>query len=215
MAPPRRRLGKTVPAVTEDGDDWEKTAKGTGVFFPTMDMIPDTSGRTVAVAVLLGRTAISPCLHGLGARFVFIAKGNRKNLLKEIRGRLASQWPREADFAAQSLQREHGRIEKREIRIATEPVAGISFPWVGQVFLIKRTTRSCRCGRSGKPARIGEPKVEPVCGITSPAPETAGAEALPGFNRARWLCERGHRVLDAAAMRNEDRCRVRCGQGPE
>ena len=122
----------------------------------------------------------------------------------------ASQPPREPDFAAQSPQPAHGRIEKREIWTATEPVAGISFPWVGQVFLIKRTTRSCRCRRNGNPARLGEPKVELVYGITSHTPQSADAEAILGFNRRHWTCEnRVHRILDDAATWNEDKCQVR------
>lgn len=47
------------------------------------------------------------------------------------------------------------------------------------------------------------------------SPETAGAEALLGFNCALWSCERVHRILDDAATWNEDRCRVRSGHGPE
>ena len=45
-------------------------------------------------------------------------------------------------------------------------------------------------------------------------PETANAEALLGFNRVHWSCERVHRILDDAATWN-DKCRVRSGIGPE
>ena len=202
--------------IEEDGKDTQKATNEIGVFIPTMDLIPDISGRTVTVDALLTQTAIAAYLHDRGADFLFVAKGNQKTLANDIKAFFASQPPREPDFAAQSPQPAHGRIEKREIWTATEPVAGISFPWVEQVFVIKRTTRSYRCGRNGKPARIGEPSVELVYGITSHTPQSADAEAILGFNRGHWSCEnRVHWILDDAATWNEDKCRVRSGHGPE
>ncbi len=202
--------------IEEDGKDTQKATNEIGVFIPTMDLIPDISGRTVTVDALLTQTAIATYLHDRGADFLFVAKGNQKTLSNDIKAFFAAQPLREPDFAAQSPQPAHGRIEKREIWTATEPVAGISFPWVEQVFLIKRTTRSYRCGRNGKPARIGEPSVELVHGITSHTPQSADAEAVLGFNRGHWSCEnRVHWILDDAATWNEDKCRVRSGHGPE
>ncbi len=78
-----------------------------------MNLIPDIAGRTVTADALLARTAIASCLHGRGARFLLVAKGNRKNLLEEVRGHFASQSPKTADFESRSPQPEHGRIEAR------------------------------------------------------------------------------------------------------
>ena len=157
-----------------------------------MDLVPDIAGRTVTADALLTRTAISACLHDRGAHFMFVAKGNQKSLLREIRGHFASQCPREADFATRSPRPEQGRIEQREIRTSTEPVHRLdrlAFPRVGQVFMIRRTVRKYRCARNGRPARLGRPSVEIVYGITSHTPETADAEAILAFNRAHWSCE--------------------------
>ena len=180
-----------------------------------MDLIPDIAGRTVTADALLTQTAIAACLHRRGARFMLIAKGNQKNLLREVRGHFSSQPPRKADFMTRSPQPEHGRIEQREIWISTDPVHRIVFPWAGQVFMIRRTVREYRCARNGKPATTGDPSAGTGCGITSHTPETAGAEALLRLNRGHWSCERVHRILDDTAMWNEDRCRVRSGHGPE
>ena len=109
------------------------------------------------------------------------------------------------DSATGSPQPEHGRIERREIRTSSDPVHRISFPWDGQVFMIKRTVTEYSCGWNGKPAKVGKPSVEIVHGITSHTPETAAAEAPLAFNRAHWSYERTHRILDDAAMWNEDR----------
>ena len=157
-----------------------------------MDLIPDIAGRTVTADALLTRTAIAACLHRRGARFMLIARGNRKNLLKEVRGHFSSQPPRKADFMTRSPQ-----------------------PWVEQVFMIRRTVREYRCARNGKPATTGDPSAGTGCGITSHTPETAGAEALLKPSRGHWSCERVHRIPADAATWHEDGCRVRSGHGPE
>ena len=180
-----------------------------------MDLVPDIAGRTVTADALLTRRAIASHLHDRGAEYVFVAKGNRKGLLGEIRAHFSSQMPREADFGIRSPQPEHGRIERREIWVSTEPVHRLSFPWVEQVFMIKRTVRKYRCARNGRPAKLGKTSVEIVYGITSHTPQTADAKAILTFNREHWSCERAHRILDDAATWNEDKCRVRSGHGPE
>ena len=180
---------KTVLTIEEDGKDKETATDEIGVFIPAMELIPDIGGRTVTVDALLTPTAIATNLHDRSAEFVFISKGNRKTLSNDIMVFFFSQASREPDFAMQSPQPAHGRIEKSEIRTATEPVADISFPWVEQVFLIKRTTRSCRRGREGIPARIGGPSVELVYGIASHTPQSADAAATPGFDRRHRTCK--------------------------
>ena len=196
-------------------EDGEKATNEIGAFIPAMDLVPDIAGRTVTADALLTQTAIASYLHGRGAEFVFVAKGNQKGLLREIKAHFSSQSPRAADFATRSPQPEHGRIERREIWTSTDPVHRLAFPRVGQVFMIKRTVQKYRCARNGRPATLGRPSVEIVYGITSHTPETAGAEAILAFNRAHWSCERVHRILDDAATWNEDGCRVRSGHGPE
>ncbi len=100
-------------------------------------------------------------------------------------------------------------------RATRDPVHRISFSWVGQVSLIRRTVRKYRCARNGRPARPGEPSAGTVCGITSHTPETADAGSLLVFNRDHWSCGRVHRILDDAATWNGERCRVRGGHRPE
>ena len=127
-----------------------------------MDLIPDIAGGAVTADALLTRTAIAACLHRRGARFMLIARVNRKNMLREVRDHFSSQPPRKAGFMTRSPQPEHGRIERREIRISTDPVHRIVFPWVEQVFMIRRTVREYRCARNGKPATTGDPSAGTV-----------------------------------------------------
>ncbi len=181
-----------------------------------MDLVPDIAGRTVTADALPARTGISACPHGRDARFVLLARGNRKNPLREIRGHFAPRSPGPADFATRPPRPEHGRAGRRGIRVSTDPVTGIPFPWAGQVFMVRRTVREYRCARNGTPATPGRPSAGTVYGITGHTRETAGAEALPAFNRAHWSCgNRVHRILDGQATWNGDRCRVGGGHGPE
>ena len=180
-----------------------------------MDLVPDIAGGAVTADALLTRTAIAAYPHRRGARFMLIAKGNRKNLLREVRGHFSSQPPRKAGFMTRSPQPEHGRIERREIRISTDPVHRIVFPWAGQVFMTKRTVREYRCARNGKPATTGDPSAGTVNGITSHTPETVGAGALLKPGRGHWSCERVHRIPADVATWHGDGCRERSGHGPE
>ena len=77
--------------IEEDGKDKEKATNEIGVFIPTMDLIPDISGRTVTVDALLTQTAIATYLHDRGADFLFVAKGNQKTLSNDIKAFFASQ----------------------------------------------------------------------------------------------------------------------------
>ena len=43
-------------------------------------MIPDIDGRTITARTLLTQKAIAACLKRRGAHFLFIVKGNHKNL---------------------------------------------------------------------------------------------------------------------------------------
>ncbi len=213
MAPPPRWPRKTV--LTADGDG-ERAASGTGVPIPAMDLVPDIAGRTVTAGALPARTGIPACPHGRGARFMLLARGNRKNPPGETRARFAPRSPGPADFATRPPRPGHGRTGRRGIRVSTDPVAGIPFPWAGQVLMVRRTVREYRRARNGKPATLGKPSVETVHGITGHTRETADAEALPAFNRAHWSCgNRVHRILDDQATWNGDRCRVGGGHGPE
>ena len=206
-------LKKTVLKTEKDE---EKATNEIGVFIPAMDMVPDIAGRTITADALLTQKAIAAYLHRRGANFVFVAKGNHKALYKEITAYFAEHPSRPPDFTTRSPQPEHGRIERREIWVSTDPVHRLEFPWVEQVFMIKRHVQEYRCARNGRAASLGKPTIETVYGITSHTPESADGKAILKLNREHWSIEnRVNHLLDHEASWNEDKCRVRSGYGPE
>lgn len=108
-----------------------------------------------------------------------------------------------------TVDKAHGRIEKREIWTSTELNDHIDFPYVSQVFCIRRTTTDLQ-GNVVKGRKAIE---EVICGLTS----LSAAKALPlevlVYNRGHWEIEnRLHHVRDMTY--DEDRSQVRKGRRP-
>ena len=106
---------------------------------------------------------------------------------------------------ATTVDKGHGRIEKRTLELTTwlEDYLGDDWPGCRQVFRLQRERRT------------GEKvEVEVVFGITSLSRERAGAAKLLDAVRAHWGIENGlHGRRDGTLK--EDASRVRKGSGPQ
>ena len=106
---------------------------------------------------------------------------------------------------ATTVDKGHGRIEKRTLELTTwlEEYLGDDWPGCRQVFRLQRERRT------------GEKvEVEVVFGITSLSRERAGAAKLLDAVRAHWGIENGlHGRRDGTLK--EDASRVRKGSGPQ
>jgi predicted transposase YbfD/YdcC len=103
----------------------------------------------------------------------------------------------------------HGRLETREIWTSAELNGYLNFPYVGQVFCIRRTTTDL----NGNVVKGRKSTVETVYGLTSLSPDRASSGQVLGHNRAHWEIEnRLHHVRDMTY--DEDRSQVRRGRRP-
>ena len=104
---------------------------------------------------------------------------------------------------AETLDKGHGRVEQRSIRVTQALNAYLDFPHVRQVWRIERrvTTR-----------KSGITRTEVVYGITSLPPERASPADLLVLNRSHWRIEALHWVRDVSF--DEDRCQVRTRHAP-
>jgi len=103
-----------------------------------------------------------------------------------------------------TVNKDHGRIEQREIRVSDCLNHNLDFPYVGQVFRIQRHTYHVKSGRETH---------ETVHGITSLLPNLATPQRLLGLNRNHWGIENKlHWVRDVTF--DEDRSQIRTGQAP-
>jgi hypothetical protein len=105
--------------------------------------------------------------------------------------------------AATTLEKGHGRLERRKLSATTALNGYLDWPCVGQVGRIESVVE-----------RDGKRTAETRYFVTSVPREAAGAEALLGWARGHWTIEnRSHYVRDVSL--GEDASRVRKASGPE
>lgn len=100
---------------------------------------------------------------------------------------------------AETVEKEHGRIEIRRIAVSAEVVPHLQWPGAAQVAQIERTREIG-----------GRASTEIAYIVTSLSAAEAGPKRLLELSRNHWAIEnRLHYVRDVTF--NEDRCRVRSG----
>ncbi len=177
-----------------DADEGEKRTNEIGTVIPRLETVPDIAGRTVTAEALLIQRALAKDLLGRGADSLFTVKGNQPNLHDDIRLRRAP------DFTDQSPKPEHGRRERRSIRISSD----LNFPGVGQVFALRRETVAVTSGKRRR---------ETAYGVTRLSAQAASPERLLTLNRGLWTIKAMHHILNGSF--EENRSRIRTGNGPE
>jgi len=137
--------------------------------------------------------------------FVLIAKKNQPTLHEDLRLFFTEPPADCQDWrTTQSLDKGHGRLEKRELVASTELNEFLGRQWAGvaQVFQLTRTVQE-----------KGETRREVVSGITSLTPAQASAERLLELVRAHWAIENRLHWRRDVTLR-EDHCQVRKGTAP-
>ena len=158
-------------------------------------------GRDITGDALLTQRALATYIVEHQAHYHFTAKGNQPALERDIA--LLFETRGAPDFA-EVTPPDHGRIETRRIWCSTALNAYISFPHVGQVFLIERESIQ---------KKNGEKTREIALGLTSRTPQEASPQRLLAVNRGHWSIESIHYIIDWNY--DEDRGRIRTGFGPE
>lgn len=166
------------------------------------------AGRVVTVDALLTQRAVAQSIVEGQGDYVMVAKENQPRLGQGIAGVLATpaQVPGATPLrAAQTVDRGHGRRERRRL-VARALLPGDSdWPGARQVFRLERR-RVCR--------KTGALETEVTYGITSLAAEEAGPRQLLALVRGHWHIEnKAHWVRDVSF--DEDRSQVRSGAIPE
>jgi hypothetical protein len=107
-------------------------------------------------------------------------------------------------LCAETLDKGHGRLERRALFASTALNDYVDFPHVAQV---------CRIEREVIELNGGKQRRETVFAITSLTPAQADPLQLLALNRGHWGIEnRSHYVRDVTF--NEDRSCIRVGTGP-
>jgi len=162
----------------------------------------DITGKDITADALLTQRKLANYVVDRQAHYHFTVKGNQPTLQADIARHFQD---RQAPDYVQVSPPDHGRIETRRIWCSTALNAYLDFPHVGQVFLIERSVLHKKTGKT---------TLDTALGITSRAPADADAQRLLSINRGHWAIEnRCHYVIDWNF--DEDRCRIRAGNGPE
>ena len=194
---------KKVGTLPVDGSDEEKQTNEIKIAAPLLDAI-DISGKTITADALLTQRKFANYLVAQRfAHYLFIVKGNQKNLYEDLEFHFTHQ-NREPDHETVDGVK-HGRIETRKIWVDIDLNDYLEFPHVGQAFMIKRESYDKKSGKTSN---------ETVYGVTSLKMNQADAAKVLQINRGHWVIENScHWIIDWNY--DEDRSRVRTGAGPE
>jgi predicted transposase YbfD/YdcC len=189
----------TLPVKDNEG---LKRTNEIKMVIPLLNTI-DIEGKDVTADALLTQRAIAEYLvTDRHAHYHFTVKGNQRGVLEDVV--LWFQDRKEPDFV-QYTPPDHGRIEIRKIWTTAELNDYLTFPHVGQAFVIERHATD---------KKTGEHSCEIAYGVTSRRVDEANPERVLNVNRGHWTIENScHYILDWNY--DEDRSRIRTGYGPE
>jgi len=168
----------------------------------------DLRGKVVVGDAMHTQRQVSRDIVRAGGDYVWTAKGNQPGVEEAIR-HLFSEEKRSPGFAltptdfqtAQTVNKGHGRLEKRAITTSSMLKDYLDWPYLEQVFKLDRRMIDLK---------TGEVKEETVYGLTSLSPEKAAPARLLQLNRGYWAIENGlHYPRDESLK--EDRCHLRIG----
>jgi predicted transposase YbfD/YdcC len=171
----------------------------------------DWAGRVLTGDALYCQRRLCAEVVEAGGDYLFVVDANQPTLQADIEQLFAPAPPSApghapitiAEEQARTVDKGHGRLEVREIRVSSELAEYLDWPYLAQVFQLTRTW-----------TRKGVTKQEVKLGITSLPQASATAARLLALKRGHWGIEnRLHYVLDETLR--EDRSTRHGGHGPD
>jgi predicted transposase YbfD/YdcC len=175
----------------------------------------DWQGRVLTDDAMFCQRKIGAQVFELGGDYLFVVKGNQATLQDNITQLfepptkaelkpVGFEAPTPLNIAqAKHIDKGHGRIEIREIKVSNELAEYVKWPYLAQVFEIKREW--CAKGRWHSEVHLG---------ISSLPAEVADPLRLLRLKRGHWGIENKlHWVRDVVL--DEDRSTIHLGAGPQ
>lgn len=194
---------KKVGTLPVEGRDEEKQTNKIKIAIPLLDAI-DIQGKTITADALLTERELARYLvEDRHAHYHFTVKGNQKTLLEDT-AFYFDRLDRKPDHS--TLENTgHGRIETRNIWVTNTLNDYLNFPPVKQAFRVERMTFYKKNGKQRRDVAYG---------MTSKTTEQASPAQVLRDNREHWSIENScHYIINWNF--DEDRSRIRIGQGPE
>ncbi len=173
----------------------------------------DLRGKIITGDALLAQRDLSLGIVVAGGEYVWIIKDNQPETRQDIE-RLFAPEPVVKGFSpashddfqtAETIEKGHGRLERRTITVSSALKGYLDWPGVEQVFHLER--QFTRVKDSKEMHEVGY-------GLTSLTTEEASPARLLALVRQHWQIENGlHYRRDDT--QKEDRCTLRTGHAPE
>ena len=161
----------------------------------------DLRSKVVSGDAMLAQRHLSAQVVEGGGDYVWTVKKNQPQLREDIATFFASDCVPENGAVAETVNKGHGRIEKRSLRASDGLNDYLDWPHVQQVFKVERRFEYVKEGRATH---------ETVYGITSLGLDQAGPQRLLEIVRTHWNIENGLHYRRDETLR-EDWCHLRLG----
>jgi len=152
----------------------------------------ELAGKIITGDAMHAQRALSAQIVARGGDYLWVVKENQERLYQDIERLFAPDKPKPGfgkittDFLqAQTVNKGHGRIEKRQIQTSTMLNDYVDWPGLGQVYRLERHFTWLRQGEVIKTSQ------EIEYGITSLAREKALPKRVMQVRRKHWLIETG------------------------
>lgn len=164
----------------------------------------DLKRRVVIGDAMFTQRNLSVQIKSQGGDYIWYVKENQPQLLADVRqffvpARRAKGWsiPTLPKEIAESVQKGHGRLEKRTLILMVDTTQFLDWPGVAQVFKLIREVTCLRTGLY---------YCETVFGITSLLPTLANAQQMLQWTQAEWGIENGlHYRRDKTLLEDDTR----------
>jgi predicted transposase YbfD/YdcC len=171
----------------------------------------EIAGKIISGDALHAQRALSAQIVERGGDYLWVVKENQERLHQDIERLFTPDKPKPGfgkittDFLqAETVNKGHGRIEKRQIQTSAMLNDYVDWPGLGQVYRLERRFTWLRGGQVIKTSR------EVEYAITSLTPEEASPKRLLQIRRRHWLIGTGLHYRRDVTLR-EDATRLTVG----
>lgn len=160
----------------------------------------DLQGKIVSGDAIFAQKELSRQVVNQGGDDLWKVKENQEKLLTKLADFFGSAIGQVSDLTrAKSLDKGHGRIEERILSCSSRLADQIAWPYLSQVFCLRREAIECRTQKRS---------CQTCSGITSLVPMEASAERLLELTRSHWSIENGLHYRRDVTFK-EDSCRMK------
>jgi len=171
----------------------------------------DLRGKVVTGDAMFAQRELSAQIVAAGGEYVWTVKDNQSTLRQDIALLFQPEQtvkgfsPALKDFrTTQTVEKGHGREERRTLTASTELQTYLDWPDAAQVFQLERHVKRTADGRTTQ---------ETAYGITSLTASEAAPAGLLAFTRGHWGIENGLHYRRDETLR-EDWCHLKGGHAP-